>query len=260
MVGKVSVHCLCVMRAALLHFSWLAVFVWMTVMASDLAKSITSKSPPNQRSGSNLKVVKLGIVAWGTPTIFVCACYLISRLSEDQSWGWLEYGGDQCWIVDSFHSLLAFGVPVAVLLIINCMLAVFMIYKVSSNRRRLAAAQISCNSKTELLLCFKLIVITGVTWSLFFAANLVNSPILWYIVVVVNSLQGALIGMLFLLKKRMMTLWRNKLTVIFCISCRRRHRTKKGAEPSPVNLVSVTVTPGDAPQMQDERPEIDKLK
>ncbi len=155
MVGKMSVQWLCVVRAALLHFAWLAVFLWMTVMASDLAKSIKSNSPPNQHSESGCKVVKLGIVAWGIPAIFVSACYLVSRLGGDQPWAWLEYGGAQCWIVDPIHSLLAFGVPVAVLLIINCTLVIFMVYKVTANRRRLAAAQISGNLKTELLVCFK---------------------------------------------------------------------------------------------------------
>ncbi|XP_071791405.1 G-protein coupled receptor Mth2-like [Asterias amurensis] len=212
MTGYISVAWLCTLKAAVLHMAWLAVFMWMSITAWDISyrmqlnRLISVREEPNGH-----KVLKLGLFAWGLPAVFVSACYLMSKLSQDQPWTWLEYGGRNCWIVEPLHSLLAFGVPVAVIILINCVLLVFMIYKVIVNRKRLAAAQLARSAKTELLLCSKIIVLTGMTWTLFLAANLLDIVAIWYISVVANSLQGALIGMIFLWNEHVRSLWRQKL-------------------------------------------------
>ena len=69
-------------------------------------------------------------------------------------------------------------------------------------------------------------MITGVSWTLFIAANMFHEPALWYISVVVNSLQGALIGLIFLLRSTVRNLWREKLDRVRmrcrCYTCRCR--------------------------------------
>ena len=58
---------------------------------------------------------------------------------------------------------------------------------------------------------FQIIVLTGMTWTLFLAANLLDIVAIWYISVVANSLQGTLIGMIFLWNEHVRSLWRQKL-------------------------------------------------
>ncbi|XP_038054822.1 uncharacterized protein LOC119727011 [Patiria miniata] len=96
-----------------------------------------------------------------------------------------------------------------------------MIYTVTANHRRLAASRMATDGKTYVQLCIKLIVVTGATWSLFLAANLIDVVIVWYLAVFVNSLQGALVGLTFLLKDNVRVLWWQQWMKITC-SCRCR--------------------------------------
>ncbi|XP_038048661.1 uncharacterized protein LOC119722545 [Patiria miniata] len=239
MIGKMSTHWLCVLRATSLHFSWLATFSWMSVLATDLALNIQSKTVPRRRDESNnSKVLKLGLVAWGLPAVFVSVCFLVSKMGPHQSRVWLEYGGSSCWIADPLHSLFVFGIPVAVLLTVNCVLLAYMIYAVLSNRKRLVALQMARSARNDLLLCSKLVMVTGATWSLLFAANVAKSAEFWYVAVLVNSLQGALIGLMFLLKGSVRRLWQEKLQNYWskhCVCCRSR---KPGESSRPTSATS----------------------
>ena len=66
-------------------------------------------------------------------------------------------------------------------------------------------------TKCSLFRILQLFMVTGVTWSLLFAANVAQSVAFWYIAVLINALQGALIGLMFLLKGRVRALWQRKL-------------------------------------------------
>ncbi|XP_038076839.1 uncharacterized protein LOC119744780 [Patiria miniata] len=216
-VDTTSAPWLCVARALVLHFSWLAVFTWMSILAGNLAIRMRSMRPPSIQEGSGgHKVAKVCVLAWGLPAFFVAVCFFVSKLGREQSSFGLEYGGSQCWIVDPAHALLVFGVPLSFLLLVNCLFLVVMIYTVIANRRRMTAARMPTNGKTDILLCAKLVVVTGATWSLFLAANLIDVAIVWYLSVVVNSLQGALIGLTFLLKDNVRALWRQQFWLMFC--------------------------------------------
>ncbi|XP_022087755.1 uncharacterized protein LOC110977716 [Acanthaster planci] len=216
MVGKISTVWLCVLRATVLHFIWLVVFSWMSVLAVELTRSFKSTMLPNKETDSvDCKVLKLGILAWGLPAIFVSVCFLVSKLGQNQSWQWLEYGGSSCWIVKPLHSFFVFGIPVAIFLLINFVMVTFMIFKVIANRRRLAAVQMTRKLKTDIMLCLKIIVLTGVTWSLFYAASVVDSVPFWYITVWINSLQGAFVSLMFILRDNVRALWLKKLVKVW---------------------------------------------
>ncbi|XP_038076084.1 uncharacterized protein LOC119744286 [Patiria miniata] len=246
-VDTTSAPWLCVARALVLHFSWLAIFTWMSILAGNLAIRMRSMRPPSIQEGrGGHKVVKVCVLAWGLPAIFVAVCFLVSKLGRNHSSFGFEYGGSQCWIVDSIHALLVFGVPLFVLLFVNCLFLVAMIYAVISNRRRMTAARMATNGKTDILLCAKLVVLTGATWSLFLTANLIDVAIVWYLAVVVNSLHGALIGLTFLLKDNVRALWRQQWLMFCGCHCRclfGRH-TNEVQQQSAANSSSMEVVSG----------------
>ncbi|XP_033641473.1 uncharacterized protein LOC117301552 [Asterias rubens] len=227
MIGKIGLSWLCILRALMLHWSWLTVFFWMTILACDLAYNLRSNLVPRSRShrSGGYKLLILGIYGWGTPVVIVASCFIVSRLGEDHP-SWLQYGGADCWIVDPFHSLLVFGIPVAFHLAINCLMFGFMLYTIMANQNRLAKARMAKSLRSNVLLNLKLVVITGVTWTLFILANLIEGAFIWYLSVVVNSFQGLFIGLVFLLNENVRNLWRQKLRQIHCCKCSRLHSSK----------------------------------
>ncbi|XP_038071176.1 uncharacterized protein LOC119740047 [Patiria miniata] len=246
-VGKTSVPWLCVARAVVLHFSWLAVFTWTSILAGDLAYTMRSMRPPSRQEGlGGYKVMKFCVVAWGFSVVFVGVCFLVSSLGNEHSSFGLEYGGSQCWIVDPTHALLVFGIPLSILLLVNCLFLVIMIYTVTANRRRLAAARMAKDCKTDILLCIKLMVVTGATWTLFLVANVMDVVIVWYLAVFVNSLQGALIGLMFLLKENTRALWyRQWLMICSCHCqpcCSLPRRTRDDRQPATVSSTLAVVS------------------
>ncbi|XP_038062914.1 uncharacterized protein LOC119733403 isoform X2 [Patiria miniata] len=200
----------CVLRALMLHFCWLSVFFWMNVLSCDLAYNLKCNvrpARPSRRGGSEgWKVLKLSAFAWGLPAVIVVSCFLASQFRPE----WFGYGGSSCWIVGWITSA-AFGLSISVAIIVNLAMFVYMVCIVIANHRRLVVARLAQKTKTTILLCFKLAIVTGVTWIFFFVANLVREPAVWYISVLFNSLQGALIALTFLLKASVRKLWREKL-------------------------------------------------
>ncbi|XP_038062924.1 uncharacterized protein LOC119733420 [Patiria miniata] len=216
----------CVLRAVLLHFCWLSVFFWMSVWSCDLAYNLKCNvrpARPSRRGGSEgWKVLKLSAFAWGLPAVIVVSCFLASQFSNDRL-GWFQYGGSSCWIVVPFHSAIVFGSPIALSIAVNVAMFAFTIHTVIANHRRLVAARMAKQTKTTVLMCFKIGMVTGVTWTFFIVANVVREPALWFISVLANSLQGALIAAIFLLRASVRKLWREKLARAYARAraCRR---------------------------------------
>ncbi|XP_022109526.1 uncharacterized protein LOC110989451 [Acanthaster planci] len=149
---------LCELRGAMLHFSWLAVFSWMSVLACDLAYNLNFNLRPAQQARQgrlqDWKVLKLSIFAWGLPAAIVFSCLMATRFNRSSSI-WFQYGGKTCWIVGTFQSVLAFGCPVTLAITLNFAMFGHLMHRMIANNRRLAALRVGQQTKTTILLCLK---------------------------------------------------------------------------------------------------------
>ena len=122
----------CVIVAVVSHYVWLAAFTWMTVVAivQSYTFVINSKQLIEDTIANRLLPPILG---WGIPfaivsitiALHVCKCTHVQ----------FEYGGtDSCWIVDPTANFIVFGVPVAVLQLVNYLSFVAMIVVLNTER------------------------------------------------------------------------------------------------------------------------------
>ena len=157
----ITISWLCSVRAYILHASWLSVFLWMNVLTGHLAFKMKRRCVPNRHVHVEGTLLwKFCMYAWGCPVLFVSGCFIASKVSLGRE-GWLQYGGTYCWIQDPFHSLLLFGIPVLLVIVVNTIFLAYMMKVVLLNRRsinqgREAGQQLRrSKQRSDMLLCFK---------------------------------------------------------------------------------------------------------
>ncbi|RDD37619.1 Adhesion G protein-coupled receptor L3 [Trichoplax sp. H2] len=165
---------LCQAIAFMLHFSFLASFSWMLVEGIVTFKM--SYFWPEKISSAILYLV----VGWGTPLVTVLAAFL----SNQGLYGTADY----CWIKPGNFLLLAFGIPVMIIIAINLILMA-RITKTLIGIRAVANKSSLQKVKVSLRAAVALLPLLGVTWAFgFISAN--NSTVTFsYLFVIFNSLQ-----------------------------------------------------------------------
>ncbi|XP_072043383.1 uncharacterized protein [Amphiura filiformis] len=184
----------CLIMACISHFTWLASFTWTTIIAINLLRVFSSTRVENeQRDGRQKSHYIVPACGWGIPLLIILACIGIDEADAFPIYSRIS----PCWMVNPTSNLLAFGVPVAVSQVINVILFVITVIVACRSQRRSRRLQRRNHNLTaflrDFILCFKIGVLMGVSWSLGFAASFSNSDTLWWIFVVTNSLQGILL-------------------------------------------------------------------
>ncbi|XP_022082584.1 adhesion G-protein coupled receptor G6-like [Acanthaster planci] len=212
-LDKVENVTFCIAMAVLMHYMWLATFTWMNVLAWDLMRTFTSKQAarPNRR-------IFLGycLYGWGLPALIVTTCLVIHSI-HGHSLGF-RYGGElSCWVVGKYAVLGAFLAPMVCSLIAN---VVLFSWTVRSVHASLAAAAMVRRDKSksretlgELRIYFKVSCVMGFTWLFGCLGSFVDHQAIWYLFIILNSLQGVFIFVSFGCNLRIRNLWREKLGI-----------------------------------------------
>ncbi|XP_038046653.1 uncharacterized protein LOC119720859 [Patiria miniata] len=204
----------CVIVAALLHHLWLSTFAWMNVLSFDLLKTFSAKQTVRRNKRIFLVYSAYG---WGIPLLIVATCLAIHFI-----WGQqldFQYGAgpgeDTCWLSGQYAIVGAFVAPIACSLVANVVMFGWTVRNVHASV--VAGAMVRADkSKTkelvrELQIYFKISAVMGFTWVFGCLANRINHVVLWYLFVILNSLQGVFIFLSFGWNRRIRALWREKL-------------------------------------------------
>ena len=203
--GRTEVPTLCTIIAVLTHFFFLCAFCWMSVMAFDIRRTFTTKSAHHGLSGSSKLFIKYSLYAWLTPSVIVLIGIIldVSTVSDQYRPG---YGNGVCWITSRMALLLLFALPLAALLIADIVfyvMTVVSIYKVSKVTEMVQQNQ---SDKTRFLLYVKLSLIMGLTWIFGFIAASTDGSFLWYVFIILNTLQGLFICLAFVFTQKVLKL------------------------------------------------------
>ncbi|XP_054752952.2 uncharacterized protein LOC129258746 [Lytechinus pictus] len=202
---------LCTAVSSLTHYTWLVAFALTFSLAYDLNRTFGSKTiSRTSENGSKILLMYLSN-SFGTPLLVVIPCLIIQIQKRET----VIYGRDGiCWLSGYVPLMLSFGVPVAITLCLNMVLfahTVFSIFKAKRLSRKLLLHHLRKPTYTEnmkeLLIYFKISTLMGFTWVIGFVAAYVRTPVVWYIFVVLNSLQGTFIFAAFMCNLRVWQLW-----------------------------------------------------
>ncbi|UJR30770.1 hypothetical protein I4U23_018290 [Adineta vaga] len=231
----------CLLFALGIHFFFLASFFWMNVMAFDLWKTF--------HKGFSLYVCEIrerlpyySLYAWGMPVLIVLIGIILDakNASLKPCYGRYFRGCydvcfhtkndaplQGCWIESALMRFLLFGVPVAIILIVNF---IFYALTVRSIRRGLKSVRVQVERKFQrkkqvvpgeydVKIYMRMAVLAGFGWTIgFILFALPDSPkgfqhylvmIFKYLFILLNATPGLFIFVVYVCNRRVVALYRN---------------------------------------------------
>ncbi|CAH1793533.1 unnamed protein product [Owenia fusiformis] len=210
-VPRYEIYELCVFFAALIHYSFLAAFFWMNVMAYDIWRTFSRQGLPPSGTG-NKRFAFYSIYAWLAPLV-VIAISLGLNFTDAESQFNPRYGVPICWINKRMALITLFAVPIGVILLGNLVffgLTVRSIYLVGQTAKLVQKKK----EKQRFGLYVKLSFIMGMTWLFGFIAAIGNVEPLWYVFIIFNTLQGLFICIAFICNTKVYKLLVDKFSYL----------------------------------------------
>ncbi|KRG07648.1 G-protein coupled receptor Mth isoform X2 [Drosophila mojavensis] len=217
---------LCQVNGYLGYFFVMASFLWLTVISYDLWKSFRTNSWHVPRHTFNYRFLLYSLYAWGVATLLTIIVIIV-----DMSWDgedeeqllWIPgVAVYNCWVkAHDWSAALYFHGPMALQIIFNIVMFVLTsirILKVQKELKDVAVRgepqqRLDSNKRTYTLFV-RLFVIMGVTWTFEIVVYLVqnNGPVFSVLQVFdyINSAQGVIIFIMFVLKRSVLKLISNR--------------------------------------------------
>ena len=208
----------CTVMGVSLHFFVLSEFTWSSVLATDLIRTfVLMRTVHTLHKDSQLRTFLLyTLYAWGSPLI-VCFIAVILDQHADIN---IDYASERiCWLQPGMANLIAFGVPVALILVYN--LLAFIALGLSIHRAlktgSMARNEMAEKSKTlsRIQQQFKVVLgsasLLSLSWIPAFLAAIEELEWLWYVFMVATILQGLLLFVVFVLNQKVRLLYKKKL-------------------------------------------------
>ena len=213
---------LCMIYAAMMHYSFLCSFIWMSIVSYDMFRVFRSINNLDQfaiRPGWKM-MVRYQLIGWLCPIVVIAITMLIEYAFPTPFNFKPRYGKDNCWLSnEGYGVLMYFGIPVFILIIFNCC-----IFIVTSRALRKAFRQsqaIRAQDKSNWKSYLKLFVVMGFSHVLVLFTPFVDHIALWIVIILLNASQGMLICIAFVCKQTILQ---------ECIKC-----TKSTRESEPQN-------------------------
>ena len=196
----------CRVVAAVLHYLFLVTFTCTAVIAFDTRRTFSSqisRAPGRSVREGRLRFLTYTCVAWGIPMLFVGTCFLLDNFQVVE----IGYGNDEaCWLVKGNAKIVAFGTPVACVLLYNVAAFSHTMWAINTARKQTTGLKSNRRDRGGVVKVYvRLVTLMGFTWFFAFTAELVHKSMI-YPFVVLTSLQGVYIFLAFVCKTRILNL------------------------------------------------------
>ncbi|XP_075220890.1 G-protein coupled receptor Mth2-like isoform X1 [Lycorma delicatula] len=215
-------HNTCLILSYSVIFAFLSSFFWLNVMCFDIWWVFSGYRHPAASSKKEIERKKFrlySIYSWGSPTIIFIILVIMDMEWVPKDYIRPELGVENCFFRTDKAKLVYFYLPLAFILSSNLiffMMTTIKICKISKETKVLNHGESKRHQEHErqrFLLYVKLFIVMGMNWITelmsFFYPDLKN---LWYITDASNTLQGVLIFVIFVWKRRILRL----LKLRFC--------------------------------------------
>ena len=207
---------LCKAMAVLLHWDYLAMFVWMAVISTDLYLTF-SNLRPIARKLQERRFKSYFCLAESVSALSIVTCVIID-FGPNKSY--IGYGlRNACFVASYWANLFAFVVPVGLILTINSFLLSYTLYAIRMRQRK-SRTLFSNDSRTRnkrdsglgfVVMTLKLSTLLGLGWVLAFIGNATNSLWILYLFVVISSFQGLFTFVAFCCNRRVLKFYLSRL-------------------------------------------------
>lgn len=179
----------CRVNAILLHYLWLSVFNWTSVMAFDLAYTFSVCRISIRRSADIETLFrKYSFFGWFVPFMIVMVCVLLDLFEPSVNFG---YGSTvHCWISNKTAVYISTTTPVVICLVFNFVCIGLSVYGIEYVKKGSFIVQKNKKDTTRCTMYLQISVMLGATWVLAYIA--MAFPAIWVQVThnIVNGCQG----------------------------------------------------------------------
>ena len=216
--------------AVILHYTYTAEFIWMSVFSFEIARALHQANAVMIRTSAWME--KLGflsylVIGWGFPLLAIACTVAVNFIQPD----YVRYGGPEkcedslpcpnryCFITEIRGYIFAVFVPVGASLLFNFVAASFsgyVITRATVNRYKLHMQQ----TISFIRIIALVLAITGVAYvlSAIFLAIYGMYGYTWplYMFIALGTAQGFIVSAVFILKRRIFNLYRSYIASVLC--------------------------------------------
>ncbi|KFM83512.1 G-protein coupled receptor Mth2, partial [Stegodyphus mimosarum] len=215
---------LCIASAVLIQYFFIASFLWMSVIAFNIYRSLLQATRNLRICHTEFTLKKYGsycVFSWGISLVFAAAAVIADNVSDFPEQYQPQFE-KTCWFFRKESNLVFLVGPVLILIVSNLIIFIISAYIIFSNRMKYDDSNNKMLLKKHVLIYFRLFIIMGVTWIVKLLAALMNVLWLWYISTALNAFQGLFIFLAFTcrrkvknhLVKRVFGSWKNSEPVL----------------------------------------------
>ncbi|XP_017843857.1 G-protein coupled receptor Mth2 isoform X2 [Drosophila busckii] len=213
----------CKMFGYTAYFFFMAAFFWLNVISFDLWHNFRGTRGIN-RFQEKKRFLLYSLYSWGSALVFLIFTMFVQEYTDVPDY--LKPGigsGLYCWLdMKSWSAMIYFFGPILIIIVANTVMFVMTAIKIHGVQREMAriiAREDSTKNlrteKDKFGLFLRLFLIMGVTWILeilsYFVGTDKQVSKIFYVSDLCNAMQGFLIFMLFVLKKKVKHLITNRL-------------------------------------------------
>ncbi|XP_066977520.1 uncharacterized protein [Macrobrachium rosenbergii] len=208
----------CFILAIFMYYFFLSSFFWVNIMAFDVWRTLSLATTELRVSagGQCCKFMVYVVYGWLFPATVVIGVLLLDiirpKFLPDQYYP--AFGEYWCWFGHRKALLVFFAAPLMTIMVLNIILFILSA-RIIANTMESTAKMTSCAPyQSQFKLYMRLALLMGLTWISGIVAGYLQVEAIWYIFVLLNTLQGVFIFLAF-------TCTRKVWHTIRCGCCRR---------------------------------------
>ncbi|KAK3083678.1 hypothetical protein FSP39_001354 [Pinctada imbricata] len=194
----------CAIFGILLHYSWLCVFTTMLINNYHMNRVfIAVLSVP--QSSTRAMFARYFTCAFGVPLLII-SIYIV-YVYVDGSMSFLGYGGQRCFILNQAALIVAFILPISLIILTNVTLFIL----TSITMLKTPDVRSNQDHRNNFRIILKMSSITGICWVLRVIDSFLSLSALSYISSILTCSQGIFVFLAFIANSRVWQMYKNKL-------------------------------------------------
>ncbi|ESO88434.1 hypothetical protein LOTGIDRAFT_165558 [Lottia gigantea] len=192
----------CKYVAAFTHFCWLSVFTWMNCIGGNMVITFHPTLMLAHRAlKENNAFWRYCVIALLGPLI-LCVVLLVLDVIEGDHYH-IRYGEINCvWMGDHYGFIFGFFVLVALTIVFNIICFCVTLYEIEKSMKTSDDITGRKRDRSRCHMYIRLSSVMGFSWIFGFVAVFGDIPVLWYVFIVLNGLQGVFIFISFTVNAR----------------------------------------------------------
>lgn len=191
----------CFILAAAMYYFFLASFCWMNIMALDIWRTLRmATSELRVSAGSQwVKFISYSVYSWLLPAAGLVAIVVLdlTRPAGMAPQYYPTLGQRWCWFGQRKALLVFFASPLTAIMVVNIVLFI-MSARIIAETTQSTAKMTSCSPhQDQFKLYMRLALLMGLTWITGIVAAYLQLEPIWYVFVLLNTLQGLFIFLAF---------------------------------------------------------------